>query len=226
MIGVRPFVKLRTTLSGEIDPATGYLCNIKIIDQLVQDQVVDPLTSAVADGKQASEMTSLAFQWIESNLPEKLVLESVELILTPYLKYCRKSGIEAMSQVTQQFEFSATHRLHCKHLSDEENRKLFGKCNNPHGHGHNYVVEVTAGVPDEQDANVLQELETVVMSKVIDRFDHKNLNVETEEFATLNPTVENISTVVWNLLDGQLSHSQLVNVRVFETPKTWADFSG
>ena len=131
-----------------------------------------------------------------------------------------------MPSVTQQFEFSATHRLHCNDLSDDENLKLFGKCNNPLGHGHNYVVEVTNRVEaGRQDVHVVEELETKVMSEVIDRFDHRHLNVEVEEFKNLNPTVENIAHVIWKLLDGKFSSSTLANVRVYETPKTWADYS-
>ncbi len=226
MVGVRPYVRLRVTLSGELNPSTGYLCNIKLVDDLVQETVVETLSMHASRGKQASELTAIAFAALSEKLPEEVKLENVELVLTPYLKYSKKSEDEKMSRVTQQFEFSATHRLHCEHLSDEENRRIFGKCNNPNGHGHNYVVEVTVDVDDQQqDINVMVELETAVMSEVIDRFDHKNLNVEVEQFASLNPTVENIAGVIWDLLDGKFVSSQLANVRVYETPKTWADYS-
>ena len=133
-----------------------------------------------------------------------------------------------MVRVTEQFEFSASHRLHCAELSDEENRKLFGKCNNPRGHGHNYVIEVTVEGQGDETGRLtsLTELEEVVNKRLIDRFDHKHLNEDTEEFRSLNPTVENIAQVAWNLLVDGLSSVRLANVRVYVTPKTWADYAG
>ena len=134
-----------------------------------------------------------------------------------------------MILLTQQFEFSAAHRLHNPEFSDEKNRELFGKCNNPHGHGHNYLVDVTVGIDEEDNGKSsywLSVLEATVRKQVIDRVDHRNLNVEIAEFATLNPTVENIAVVVWNWLIGGACPGTLRNVRVYETPKTWADYSG
>lgn len=134
-----------------------------------------------------------------------------------------------MILLTQQFEFSAAHRLHNPDLSDDQNRKLFGKCNNPHGHGHNYLVDITIGIDDSaygDSINLVSELEATVRQHVIDRVDHRNLNVEIDEFASLNPTVENIAIVVWNWISNGRCPGILKNVRVYETPKTWADFSG
>ena len=96
-----------------------------------------------------------------------------------------------MAALTKSFSFSAAHRLHSPHLSDEQNREIFGKCNNLHGHGHNYELEVTVtGSIDPQTGMVfdLVELMQVVQEEVIERFDHKHLNRDTEEFRNLNPT--------------------------------------
>ena len=135
-----------------------------------------------------------------------------------------------MVRLSQRFEFSASHRLHNPQLSDDENRRKFGKCNNPHGHGHNYEVQVTlAGEPD-QSAGVLIDvpaMERIVSRTVIDRFDHKNLNVETEEFHDLIPSVENIAMVIFRMLKPQFEQqrARLASVTVWETPKTWCEYS-
>ena len=136
-------------------------------------------------------------------------------------------------QLTQQFEFSAAHRLHCKELSDKENREQFGKCNNLEGHGHNYVVEVTLARDmdsdhdsDESQVIALENFESTVKRLVLDRLDHKHLNRDIEYFTELNPTVENIAIAIFEWLKDQFEGARLENVKVYETPKTWAEFSG
>ena len=127
--------------------------------------------------------------------------------------------------LTHQFEFSAAHRLHCDHLSDKENQQMFSKCNNPAGHGHNYVVEVSISQNAGDDATRvgLTKIAETVKTLVIDRLDHKHLNVDIEYFAKVNPTVENISAAIFDWLSGQFGSAQLEAIKVFETPKTWAE---
>ena len=158
-------------------------------------------------------------------LPDVVIVEQT-LWTTPFLKFSIRTKDDNMVCLTQQFEFSASHRLHNDELSDEENRELFGKCNNPNGHGHNYVVEVTLSRSQDQDGVNLPEFETKVKNLVVDRLDHKHLNCDVEYFTNVNPSVENIAIAIFNWLDGQFGEDQLVNVRVYETPKTWADYSG
>ena len=132
-----------------------------------------------------------------------------------------------MITMTQSFEFAAEHRLYVPELSEEQNRKAFGKCANPNGHGHNYVVEVTlAGEPDPVTGTLadLPEFEVTVKRRVIDLFDHKHLNADCPEFAQLNPTVENITRVIWEKLAGGFARGRLHAVRVWETPKTYAEY--
>ncbi|MCP4593755.1 MAG: 6-carboxytetrahydropterin synthase [bacterium] len=134
-----------------------------------------------------------------------------------------------MVTMTQSFEFAAAHRLYVPQLSDEENRRIFGKCASPNGHGHNYVLEVTiAGEPDPGSGALtdLAAFEAVVQKQVVDRLDHKHLNADCTEFADLNPTVENITLAIWNMLEGALSGVRLHRVRVWETPKTYAEYTG
>ena len=134
-----------------------------------------------------------------------------------------------MVRLTQSFEFSASHRLHSESLSEEQNQVVFGKCANPNGHGHNYVLEVTiCGTPDEPSGTLtdLPRFERIVKERVIDRFDHKYLNLDCTEFRSLNPSVENIARVIWQRLEGALAPSTLASVRVWETPKTCAECTG
>ena len=114
---------------------------------------------------------------------------------------------------------SASHRLHSEALSAEENRAAYGKCNNPHGHGHNYGLEVLVGGPvDPQTGMVvdLAALDEAVRARVIDRFDHMNLNLE-PYFKNRIPTTENLCRAVYDLLKGALPAGQLESVRVEET---------
>jgi 6-pyruvoyltetrahydropterin/6-carboxytetrahydropterin synthase len=133
-----------------------------------------------------------------------------------------------MVRISQQFEFSASHRLHNHALSAEDNQRLYGKCNNPNGHGHNYVLELAVEMP-EGDAAQYSTLTTeqIVKSKIIDRLDHKHLNLEVPPFDRLNPTVENIAVTIWGWLAADFQgRCRMARVRVYETPKTWADYSG
>src|SRR6266849_6356582 len=107
-----------------------------------------------------------------------------------------------MIYLTRKIEFSASHLYHNPAFSAEENRRVFGKCNNPHGHGHNYVLEVTvAGEPDPATGMVLdlKELKEILQREVTDRMDHRFLNYEVPELAGQIPTCENIAAVIWRL---------------------------
>jgi 6-pyruvoyltetrahydropterin/6-carboxytetrahydropterin synthase len=119
----------------------------------------------------------------------------------------------------RRYRISASHRLHTDALSDEENRATYGKCNNPHGHGHNYVVEVmVAGPVDTETGMVINmaALDEVVRAQVVERFDHANLNLD-PLFANRVPTTENLSSVVFTLLKDALPAGKLERVRVEET---------
>jgi 6-pyruvoyltetrahydropterin/6-carboxytetrahydropterin synthase len=119
----------------------------------------------------------------------------------------------------RRYLLSASHRLHTDALSAEENRAAYGKCNNPHGHGHNYVVEVlVGGAVDEQTGMVMNlvDLDRAVQQAILDRFDHANLNLD-PIFASQVPTTEVFSKVIFELLDAALPPASLDQVRVEET---------
>ncbi len=110
------------------------------------------------------------------------------------------------AHLTRRYVFSASHRLHSDELSESENLATYGKCNNPYGHGHNYALEVTvSGQVNPQTGMVcdLTDLDDSVRREVLDRFDHENLNVR-QEFANIVPTTENLSAVIFNILQAKL----------------------
>lgn len=123
--------------------------------------------------------------------------------------------------------FNAAHRLYNKAWSDERNDAVFGLCNNPNYHGHNYEMEVkVVGEPDPETGYVidLKLLSDIVKEEVIARFDHKNLNLDTREFAALNPTAENIVKVIYDLLRPRLDKKLDLTVRLFETERNFVEY--
>jgi 6-pyruvoyltetrahydropterin/6-carboxytetrahydropterin synthase len=133
---------------------------------------------------------------------------------------------DAMIRITRKVEFSASHFYHNPNFSAEENRRAFGKCNNPHGHGHNYTLEVTiAGEPDPATGMVLdlKELKELLEREVMDRMDHRHLNYEVPELAGKIPTCENIAAVIWQLLEPKITRGKLDRVRLYESPSLFAD---
>jgi 6-pyruvoyltetrahydropterin/6-carboxytetrahydropterin synthase len=124
-----------------------------------------------------------------------------------------------MAYFGRRYVLSASHRLHSDSLSAEENREAYGKCNNPHGHGHNYVIEVlTRGPVDPNTGMVidLSEFDEVVRTTILERFDHTNLNLD-PIFANQVPTTENLCKVVFGLLQNAMTPGRLETVRVEET---------
>ncbi|MCH8967675.1 MAG: 6-carboxytetrahydropterin synthase, partial [Planctomycetes bacterium] len=211
------------------DPRTGYLCKVQTIDHTVRECVV-PLVVESLQTKRlpptGEALIEVCWDALRNNVPRETELEELRLAVTPHLIFSKHSGAQNMVSVTESFEFAASHRLYCPSMSEEENRALFGKCANPNGHGHNYVVEVTVrGTPDATTGRIvdIQKMESIVKGRVVERFDHKHLNLDCPEFADLNPSVENITTVIWKLLNGRLKPARLSKVRVWETPKTYAE---
>ena len=134
-----------------------------------------------------------------------------------------------MIYVTRRAEFSASHFYHNPNLTPEENRRIFGKCNNPLGHGHNYTVEVTVAGPVNPTTGMvldLKEVKALVEQEVLQRMDHKFLNKEVPAFASKLPTTENIAVEIWNWLAPKLVFGKLHQIRVYETPDLYADYYG
>ena len=156
----------------------------------------------------------------------------VELRLTPTYRIAIRSHDMDHALIRQQYEFSAAHRLHVPELSDAENRAVFGKCNNPAGHGHNYRLEVAVRVPIDPAGRTADaaELDAIVNRHAIEPLDHKHLNADVPHFADRNPSVENIARVIWDMLEGPLAGlgggAVLDELRVWETSKTVCSYRG
>jgi 6-pyruvoyltetrahydropterin/6-carboxytetrahydropterin synthase len=130
--------------------------------------------------------------------------------------------------LTRRYLFSASHRLHCDGLSESENQAIYGKCNNPYGHGHNYALEVTVSGQVEPGTGMicnLSDLDRSVQTEVLDRFDHANLNA-CQEFAATVPTTENLSEVIFNILQQSFTAAHLEKVRLEETMMNSFEYAG
>jgi len=125
--------------------------------------------------------------------------------------------------------FNAAHRLHNPSWSDDKNTEVFGKCNNPSFHGHNYelIVKLVGPIDPETgyvyDMKVLSDL---IKENILNKFDHKNLNLDTEEFKDTNPTAENIAVVIWKILRGKIDKKLALIVRLYETERNFVEYDG
>ena len=125
--------------------------------------------------------------------------------------------------------FNAAHRLHNSAWSDEQNQRVFGKCNNPNYHGHNYNLTVRlTGTVDPETGYVYdtKRLSDLIKREVLSRYDHQNLNLDTEEFRTLNPTAENIAVVIWQRLRQHLTADLTLSVTLYETDRNFVEYHG
>jgi 6-pyruvoyltetrahydropterin/6-carboxytetrahydropterin synthase len=140
----------------------------------------------------------------------------------------RPHGSAPEAALTRRYHFAAAHRLHSPALSEEENRKVFGKCNNPNGHGHNYTVEVTVrGMVDPETGMVsdLGCLDQIVQDRVIQRFDHQHLNYD-EAFAKTVTTGENLVVLLWELLEKEIPAGKLDKIGLVETRDNYFEYRG
>jgi 6-pyruvoyltetrahydropterin/6-carboxytetrahydropterin synthase len=226
------FFAIDLTLEGPLDPQSSYLRNIRDIDHAVRAIAV-PI---VAERLRSAGPTDAGF-----DLPATLLaalrdrfgdarLVELAVALSPFTFISARADEVPMVRLSHRFEFSAAHRLHNPTLSDADNVATFGKCNNPHGHGHNYELQVTIAGEVGPDGQILPlaALEQLVDEAVIRPFDHKHLNLEVEPFDRLNPSVENIARVIFERLGPRVAdrRARLASVVVWETPKTFAEYTG
>jgi len=240
MVGLGRHYELVVRCAGEVDPALGYLVDIQEVDRAAR-AVMLPGIEAACRTPNPDPPAVLAAQMPALNAALGGIVAAVKLRLTPTLSLEVETAMPAVALLRQKFDFAAAHRLHCADLSDAENRRLFGKCNNPHGHGHNYQFEPCIAIPlgrisdhavePGAQAFSLQELERLADETIIRRFDHKNLNEDTTEFRTvggLNPSVENIAKVFYELLEPAVRTSgrgaTLREITVWETDRTSATY--
>ncbi len=123
--------------------------------------------------------------------------------------------------------FNAAHRLHNPKWTEEKNQSVFGKCNNPNYHGHNYELIVkVVGIPDMETGYLMdmKKLSTLIKKEVLEKFDHKNLNLDVVEFKNLNPTAENIAKVIYHLLRDHVDKALQLTIRLYETERNFVEY--
>ena len=234
---------VEATVAGEIDAKTGMVINIVEVDRVMKTFVTGPLANKhlsyevehFADTPPTLENIAVYvadqfrahFQSDVAHLARVTVWESPTLWASLTLGTERKTDMIAL---TRAFDFAAAHRLHAPGLSDAENKEIFGKCDNPNGHGHNYGVEVTViGDPDPVTGMMvdLSALDAVLDREVMARFDHKHLNLDTPDFADINPTSENVTVAIWNHLEKTIpAPAKLYRVVVKETDRNFFEYYG
>jgi 6-pyruvoyltetrahydropterin/6-carboxytetrahydropterin synthase len=237
---------LEVTIGGEIDLKLGIVVNIKDIDRIVKTYILQILdrkfinrqVPAFCEQPVTSEnlLTFIAAE-LKPHLPavatllglrlEETPLQWVEWQASPENDLAKESG---PMQLTRVYEFAASHRLHSPHLSDEENRELFGKCNYPHGHGHNYLLEVTvAGPTDPHSGRVIDPdvLDAIVLREIVDRYDHRHLNYDIPELEGLIPSTEVVTKAIWQRLHDQIpAPARLRRIVVRETARNFFEYQG
>lgn len=215
--------ELEVTVGGSPDATTGYIVGIQEIDAAVRSLAPPLLQDAMAARRSVRSILSP----LRTSLARTLGLDVVHLSLSqhPLATTATELAMPNHAILTHRFDFAASHRLHCASLSDETNRRVFGKCNNPAGHGHNYRLETEVRVPlAEPPALRSEEIERLAREHVVDRLDHKHLNTDVPHFRDTNPSVEAIAKTCFDWLKPAIrtAGAELVRVRVWETEKTSA----
>jgi 6-pyruvoyltetrahydropterin/6-carboxytetrahydropterin synthase len=229
LTGFGHYLTLSISLRGELRAESSYLRNIKDVDDAVRRVAIPIVAEGVREGRSPAQVILGVADAVRDAWPGTR-LDALAMSLSPFLCVSVRTEESPMVHLSQKFEFSASHRLFNRDLSEDENRRVFGKCSNPNGHGHNYELQVTlVGEPGRVEGVLanLPDFERIVASTVVDRFDHKNLNVDVPEFADLIPSVENIARVIYKLLRPRFADAgaKLAAVTVWETPKTWCEYS-
>jgi 6-pyruvoyltetrahydropterin/6-carboxytetrahydropterin synthase len=231
-VGLAAFVELIVTVEGPVDPNLGYLLDIQAIDKPVRDVALPILTRAFReDHRDTPGLLHRLADALRQQLPN---LQRLALRTSPYVSFevsplNTPAPAPAPVVVRTKFDFAAAHRLHAENLSDEENRRIFGKCNNPSGHGHNYQFEPAVRLAPGKDLP-LPRLYDIAERVILRRFDHKHLNEDCPQFdprrGGLNPSVENIARVFYELLapEVRMAGAHLDAVTVWETDRTCATY--
>lgn len=219
---------LWVTTRGEVDPENGMVVNIKWIDDVLQEKIVQTFhQKSINDeipwfsNRSSTLENLLGFLRIQlESLPGNVELSHLKLEETETL-YAEWHVDNNMTTLTRIYEFAASHRLHVPELSEEENLRLFGKCNRENGHGHNYVLEVTVTGDIQPETGMMVDiaaLDMVVEELVVDRYDHHNLDLDIPELRGKNTTSEVVAQAIFDQLRGNIP-AELVRVRLFETAR-------
>ncbi len=232
--GLAVYLELGVELEGESDPATGLIVNVSDIDQKVRDYAVGVFAEKIKADFKSSHHTDydelvklLKIVW--QNLSDKFGsahISKLSLKLNPFRTLSVFDKDCVMVYYSEKFEFAAAHKLWNEKFTEKENIDVFGRCANPAGHGHNYIVEVMVKYTHNHSLKT-GEFEKIVDDVLIKTVDHKNLNEDLQDFQKITPTVENIAVFAWNKLVSKFdSPVSLHCVTVWETDKTFSSYYG
>jgi 6-pyruvoyltetrahydropterin/6-carboxytetrahydropterin synthase len=232
--GLSIFFELLVEVIGEVEPATGFVVDVTDIDSNVRKFAVPVFAGRIrTDFHRCKHIGFFDIAEILKSSCQRLSdkfgkarLGKLSLKLNPFRKIAIDSEDLQMVYFSEKFEFAATHKLWNTDFSEQRNFEIFGKCANPTGHGHNYVVEVTIKILPEKDNFCIGEFEEVIDDELIKVVDHKNLNADVAAFGKTNPTVENIAAFAWDKLVGKFGKASLHCVTVWETDKTYSSYYG
>jgi 6-pyruvoyltetrahydropterin/6-carboxytetrahydropterin synthase len=253
--GLSIYLSLWAELTGELDPETGFVVNVSLIDDILRRHIVPVFEQRIGRFFHSLRPVSICdlIEILVSSVPiarscfeerHRKKLTQLRLELNPYRSISmacdssKKTQVKGLEMVTytEKFEFSAMHKLWNTSFSPEKNVEAFGKCANPAGHGHNYILEVAVAIPikpsselqvsvNKEDIFSIVDFQKTVKTNFLDLVDHKNLNVDVKGFETLNPTVENLAFFAWKRLSGRFDSVNLCRITVWENDRTYCSYS-
>lgn len=233
--GLSLYLALWVDLASELNPDTGFVVNVSAIDKLVRQTVIPRFVETIQSYfkfKKTPQLWDMAallrncLPLVEAGFPDKK-LKQLKLELNPYRSIILRAEDADMFVYSEKFEFAAMHRLWNDAFDDVANYEMFGKCANPAGHGHNYIIEVRVESRIEDiSEGWIGEYQRVVKEFFVDIVDHKNLNLDVSGFETRNPTVENLSQFAWEKLAGKFSGCRLYKVILWENDRTYCSYCG
>ena len=232
--GLALFLELHVEVTGDLDESTGFIINASDIDKRVQRYAVPVFVKRIAQEFRIPRHVSffcltqiLGNAWKNlSGKFEKVCLSRLALKLNQSRTMAIDSEDCDMVYFSEKFEFAATHKLWNDSFTEQENLDTFGKCANPSGHGHNYIIEVTIKVSTGMVNFCISDFEKIVNRELISHIDHKNLNLDIEHFGRVNPTVENITSFAWDRLLGEFNEAQLHSITIWENDRTFCTYYG
>lgn len=232
--GLAIFLELSVEITGGLAPETGFVVNVVEIDRNVREFIVPIFAERIRRDFRSGRHIGLAVMaellktaW--SRLSDKfgpIKLSKLSLKLNPFRAIAIISEDLEMVYFCEKFEFAAMHKLWNDDFSEQKNFEVFGKCANPTGHGHNYVIEVAIKMPAGREDFRIGDFEKTVDDELIKLLDHKNLNADVQHFSRTNPTIENIAAYAWSRLADKFTNAILDHVTVWETDKTYCTYYG
>ena len=232
--GLTIYLELAVELVGPVKPDTGLLVNVSEIDKLVRRFAVPVFTKEIREHLGRGEHIALgivskilwsAYEHLADKF-EGARVDRLALKLNPFRKLSMDTKAPDVMYFSEKFEFAATHKLWNEAFSEQENFEIFGKCANPTGHGHNYIVEVTVCAPADGPTLKVGEFEQIVDSHLMQLVDHRNLNLDVPEFRERIATVENLAAFAWERLFGKFDSARLHCITVWESDRTYCSYYG